>query len=76
MKKLIAKRPILYRSKQYEIGYQLPADNETMVDAWLEAESAEWVDEATDAHEKEEKPEAKEQKAKTTAKKATTKKGE
>lgn len=80
---LTAKRPILYRSKQYKIGEQLPADNKAMVDAWLEADSAEWKDEAKDAPAKIE-PEAKapkakeseveEPKAKTVAKK-TAKKG-
>lgn len=49
--KLTAKRPILYRSKMYKIGDQLPADNKEMVKAWLEAESAEWKDETTDASE-------------------------
>ena len=48
---LVAKRPILYRSKMYKIGDQLPADNKEMVKAWLEAESAEWKDETTDASE-------------------------
>ena len=50
--RLVAKSPILYRSKQYKIGEQLPADNQAMVDAWLEAESAEWIDETKDAPEK------------------------
>ena len=35
----------------YKIGDQLPADNKEMVKAWLEAESAEWKDETTDASE-------------------------
>ena len=45
MKKLIAIYPILYLSKQYEPGETLPANNQAMVDAWLEAKTAEWRDE-------------------------------
>lgn len=44
MKKLIAKRPILYGSRMYETGDTLPANNERMVNAWLAAESAEFID--------------------------------
>lgn len=44
MKKLIAKRPILYGSRMYEAGDTLPASDERMVDAWLAAESAEFID--------------------------------
>ena len=43
MKKLIAKRPILYGSRMYEIGDTLPANDERMVNAWLAAESAEFI---------------------------------
>ena len=84
MRKLVAKRPVLYRSTQYRAGDALPADNQAMVDAWLEAKSAEWVDEANDAPAKaepvaetaepEEATEPEEPKKKTPAKKATTKK--
>ena len=44
MKKLIAKRPILYGSRMYETGDSLPANDERMVNAWLAAESAEFID--------------------------------
>ncbi len=44
MKKLIAKRPILYGSRMYEAGDTLPANDQRMVDAWLAAESAEFID--------------------------------
>ena len=44
MKKLIAKRPILYGSRMYETGDTLPANDERMVNAWLAAESAEFID--------------------------------
>lgn len=79
--KLTAKRPILYRSKQYKVGEQLPADNQAMVEAWLEADSAQWIDETNDAPEEKsveqeaEAPEPEEPKAKTPAKKTTVKKG-
>lgn len=43
MNALIAKRPILYRSYQYQAGDILPTDDQGTVDAWLEAGSAEWV---------------------------------
>lgn len=38
--KLIAIYPILYRSHQYEIGEELPADDSEMVQAWLDAKTA------------------------------------
>ena len=37
-------RPVLYRSVQYEAGDALPADDQATVAAWLEAESAKWLD--------------------------------
>lgn len=43
--RLIANRPVLYRSIQYRKGDALPADNNAMVKAWLDAKSAVWVDE-------------------------------
>ncbi len=49
MKKLIALRPVLYLSHQYEAGEELPASDATMVDAWLEAESAKWEEDAQEA---------------------------
>lgn len=42
MKKLIAKRPVLYMGRMYQAGDRLPAQEETMVAAWLNAGSAEW----------------------------------
>lgn len=42
--KLIAIYPILYRSHQYEIGEELPADDSEMVQAWLDAKTAVWQD--------------------------------
>lgn len=41
---LIATCSVLYRSKIYGAGDALPADNQSMVDAWLEAGSAVWQD--------------------------------
>lgn len=43
--KLKAIHPILYRSHQYNVGDSLPADDETMVQAWLDAKTAEWQEE-------------------------------
>ena len=42
--KLIAVHPILYRSRQYREGQELPADDAGMVQAWIEAGTAAWVD--------------------------------
>lgn len=39
---LVATYPILYRSRQYEVGDSLPADDESMVQAWLDAGTAVW----------------------------------
>lgn len=39
---LVATYPILYRSHQYEVGDSLPADGESMVQAWLDAGTAVW----------------------------------
>ena len=44
MRKLIAKYPILYLSNQYDIGEELVANNPEMVKAWLDAGTAEWVE--------------------------------
>lgn len=41
---LKAKLPVLYRSTQYKAGDALPADDAAMVEAWLGAGSAAWVD--------------------------------
>lgn len=43
MVKLIAKRSILYRGRQYMPGDELPAADPGMVEAWLRANSAERV---------------------------------
>lgn len=42
MKKLIAKRPVLYLGRMYDAGDTLPANDQKMVTAWLNAKSAEW----------------------------------
>ena len=39
---LVATYPILYRAHQYEVGDSLPADDESMVQAWLDAGTAVW----------------------------------
>lgn len=44
MIKLVATYPILYLSKQYEIGEELVANNPEMVSAWIEAGTAKWVE--------------------------------
>lgn len=46
MRKLIAKRTVLYLGRMYTPGEALPANNQTMVDAWLRAESAGWSGDA------------------------------
>ena len=43
MKRLIAKREILYQGRMYEPGETLPAQDSTMVAAWQSAGSAEWT---------------------------------
>lgn len=45
---LTATRSVLFRSMQYEAGDALPADNQTMVDAWLNSRSAVWKDDEED----------------------------
>lgn len=45
MKALTAKRAVLYQGRMYEPGDTLPAGDSKMVEAWLEAESAEWTGE-------------------------------
>lgn len=44
MKKLIAKRPVLYLGRTYQAGDALPANDECMVAAWLRAKTAAWSD--------------------------------
>lgn len=43
MQKLIAKTPILFETKIYEIGSELPTKNPQMVESWLEAGTAVWI---------------------------------
>ena len=45
MKALTAKRAVLYQGRMYEPGDTLPAGDSRMVEAWLQAESAEWTGE-------------------------------
>lgn len=45
MKALTAKRAVLYQGRIYEPGDALPAGDSKMVEAWLQAESAEWTGE-------------------------------
>lgn len=49
MTRLMAIRPVLYRSKQYKAGDTLPADNEATVAAWIECKSAVWTDDEEQA---------------------------
>ena len=42
MKKLIAKRSVLYLGRMYDAGDPLPANDQKMVTAWLNAKSAAW----------------------------------
>lgn len=49
MKKLIAKRPILYLGRTYKRGDILPAHDQRMVTAWLLAGSAAWSGQDTPA---------------------------
>lgn len=44
MQKLIARAPILFESKIYEVGEELPTKNPQIVEAWLEAKTAVWID--------------------------------
>lgn len=45
--KLIAKTYILFESRNYKPGEELPAHNPGMVEAWLEAGTAVWMEEVT-----------------------------
>lgn len=49
MKKLIAKRDILYQNRMYAPGESLPAAEGRMTDAWLRAGSAAWQEDAPPA---------------------------
>lgn len=73
--RLIATRPVLYRSTQYRKGDALPADNAAMVEAWLEAKSAEWEEDVQEAPApaKKAEPDAEKPKKKPAAKKEAKK---
>ena len=45
---LVAVYPILFHSKQYKVGDILPANYPDMVEAWLEAGTAAWIDDETE----------------------------
>lgn len=45
MPKLIAKRPILFLAHQYNAGDALPVSDSSMVQAWINAGSAQWENE-------------------------------
>lgn len=45
-KTLVATYPILFRARLYKVGDVLPVNDATMLNAWLEAGSAKWVDDA------------------------------
>ena len=42
---LIALYPILYEAKQYEVGEELPTNNNEMTEKWIKGGSAKWNDE-------------------------------
>lgn len=42
---LVALRSVLYLAHQYRKGDELPTNNSAMVEAWIAAGSAVWVDE-------------------------------
>ena len=45
--KLVALRPILFRGRQYRTGDRLPADDQKMVEAWIQYKSAKWEGQET-----------------------------
>ena len=45
--KLVALRPILFRGRQYQTGDRLPADDQKMVEAWIQYKSAKWEGQET-----------------------------
>ena len=47
MQKLTAQQSILFESKLYAPGDELPAHNASMVEAWLAARTAAWIDDET-----------------------------
>lgn len=48
MKKLIALYPILYQSKQYAIGDELPINNNEITKKWINGSTAKWIEETED----------------------------
>ena len=64
MKELIAKASILFESKLYGVGDKLPTHNATMIDAWIEAGTAVWVEKTVSEQKSEQEPEQKPVKAK------------
>lgn len=44
MQKLIAQALILFESKLYEVGSELPTKNPQIVEAWVDAGTAVWID--------------------------------
>lgn len=44
MMRLIARKPILHLSRQYMPGDELPTSDTTMMQAWIDAETAFWKD--------------------------------
>lgn len=59
MARLLAKRPILYLSSQYEAGDELPQNNQEMVELWLMYDSAMYVDDSNTESESTKKAEKK-----------------
>lgn len=49
-KVLIAQMPILYLSRQYKVGDELPASDADMVQAWISANSAVWMNVSEGTH--------------------------
>ncbi|CAI3570839.1 MULTISPECIES: hypothetical protein [Clostridium] len=45
-RKLIALYPILYEAKQYEVGEELPTNNNEMTENWIKGGAAKWNEEA------------------------------
>lgn len=44
MQKLTAQQSILFESKLYAPGDELPTKNATMIEAWIKAGTAVWID--------------------------------
>ena len=59
MKELIATASILFESKLYGVGDKLPTHNATMVNAWIEAGTAVWVEKTVSEQKSEQETEQK-----------------